>query len=156
MGSRKPAVEVRRASAADAAQLGRLLFEFNTEFSEQTPDAEALAGRLGPLLASDEVTGLLVGDGPDGFGLLRFRPSIYAPTLDAYLEELYVVPAKRGRGLGRVLLDRAIALSREHGAGWIHLGTGENDKAARSLYESAGFTNFEGDGARMLFYEREL
>ena len=40
----------------------------------------------------------------------------------------------------------------------MELGTSEDDLAARSLYESAGFTNREGspDGPVMLFYEREL
>jgi hypothetical protein len=40
----------------------------------------------------------------------------------------------------------------------MELGTSEDDKAARALYESAGFTNREGnpDGPVMLFYEREL
>jgi hypothetical protein len=37
-------------------------------------------------------------------------------------------------------------------------GFARNDVAARALYESAGFTNFDGgdEGARMLYYERDL
>ena len=49
-------------------------------------------------------------------------------------------------------------VSRAAGATVIELNTGEDDVAARALYESLGFSNREGDpdGPRMLFYEREL
>ena len=86
---------------------------------------------------------LLGGDGPDGFAELRFRPSLYTGALDAYLEELYVIPERRGRGLGRALLEAAMEHARKRGAAHIDLGTSEDDTAARTLYESAGFTNRE-------------
>jgi hypothetical protein len=40
----------------------------------------------------------------------------------------------------------------------MDLGTGEDDAAARALYESLGFSNREGkpDGPLNFFYEREL
>ena len=79
-------------------------------------------------------------------------------ALAAYIEDLYVVPERRGRGLGRALLEAAMDHARERGAGHIDLGTSEDDVAARALYESAGFTNLDGgdEGARMLYYERDL
>ena len=137
---------------------GRLLQAFNDEFDEPTPDAETIAERAAPLIETGEVTVLLAGDGPDGFAQLRFRPSLYTGALDAYLEELYVVPERRGEGIGRALLDAAMELAKERGAAHIDLGTSEDDVAARALYESSGFTNREGspDGPRMLYYERDL
>lgn len=128
------------------------------EFGEATPAPDLIAERAGPLLESGEVTVLLAGEGPDGFGQLRFRPSLYTGALDAYLEELYVVPERRGHGLGRALLEAAIDHARERGAAHIDLATGEDDVAARALYESAGFANREGGpgGPRMLYYERDL
>jgi ribosomal protein S18 acetylase RimI-like enzyme len=149
---------VRLAGAADAAAFGRLLYAFNAEFHEPTPDAEVIAERAAPLIASGEVVVLFAGDGPDGFAELRFRPSVYTGALDAYLEELYVVPERRGRGLGRTLLEAAMDEARARGAAHIDLGTSEDDVAALALYESAGFTNREGrpDGPRMLYYERDL
>jgi GNAT superfamily N-acetyltransferase len=142
----------------DAPDLGRLLHDFNVEYDEPTPDAELLAERAAPLIESGELTVLFAGDGPDGFAQLRFRPSIYTGALDAYLEELYVVPHRRGNGLGRALLEAAMEHARERGAAHIDLGTSEDDVAARSRYESAGFTNREGrpDGPVMLYYERGL
>ena len=149
---------IRLATAADAPAFGRLLHAFNAEFGEPTPDAETIAERAAPLIESGEVMVLLGGNGPDGFAQLRFRPSLYTGALDAYLEELYVVPERRGHGLGRALLEAAMRYAKERGAAHIDLGTSEDDVAARALYESAGFTNREGgsDGPRMLYYERDL
>jgi ribosomal protein S18 acetylase RimI-like enzyme len=149
---------IRLARAADAPTLGRLLHAFNTEFGEPTPDADFIAARAAPLIESGEVTVLFVGEGPEGFAELRFRPTVYAEGLDAYLEELYVVPERRGQGLGRALLDAAMDHARERGASRIDLNTSEDDVAARKLYESSGFTNREGrpDGPVMLYYERNL
>jgi GNAT superfamily N-acetyltransferase len=149
---------IRGAGAADAPAFGRLLHAFNTEFGEATPAADVIAERAAPLIESGEVTVLFGGEGPDGFAELRFRPSLYTGALDAYLEELYVVPERRGHGLGRALLEAAMDHARERGAAHIDLGTSEDDVAARALYESAGFTNREGgsDGPRMLYYERDL
>jgi GNAT superfamily N-acetyltransferase len=150
--------EVRIASAADALTFGRLLHAFNVEFDQETPAAEVIAERAAPLIESGEVTILFVGEGPDGFAQLRFRPSLYTGAIDAYLEELYVVPERRGHGLGRVLLEAAMEHARDRGAAHLDLNTSETDVAARALYESAGFTNHEGgsDGPRMLYYERDL
>ncbi|HEV3408543.1 MAG TPA: GNAT family N-acetyltransferase [Gaiellaceae bacterium] len=149
---------IRIASTADAETFGRLLHAFNAEFGELEPDAQTIAERAAPLIESGEVTVLFGGEGPDGFAELRFRPSLYTGALDAYLEELYVVPERRGRGFGRALLEAAMEYARERGAARIDLNTSVDDVAARALYERSGFTNREGgpDGPVMLYYEREL
>ena len=149
---------IRVATPADAPDFGRLLEAFNEEYDEPTPSAAVLAERAAPLIASGEVVVLFAGEGPDGFAELRFRPSLYTGALDAYLEELYVVPPLRGRGLGRALLEAALEHARARGAAHIDLNTSEDDVAARALYESSGFTNREGgpDGPPMLYYERDL
>jgi ribosomal protein S18 acetylase RimI-like enzyme len=148
----------RRAQTADAGAIGRLLHDFNAEYDEFTPGPEALERRLRELLDAGEITVLLAGDPPDGFALLRFRPALVTETLECYLQELYVVPGKRGRGIGRALMEAAIQTAREHGATTMDLGTSEDDTAARALYESLGFSNREGkpDGPLSFFYEREL
>jgi GNAT superfamily N-acetyltransferase len=108
------------------------------------------------LFATGDITVLLAGTGPHGVAVLRFRPSLWKEALQCYLEELYVVPERRGRGLGRALMEAAIDLARREGAADMHLGTGEDDAAARRLYESLGFSNRESNGALNFFYEREL
>ena len=149
---------VRLAEVADAYAAGRLLHDFNTEYDDFTPGPDALAERLRFLLASGEATVLLGGAGPDGLAVLRFRPALWTETLDCYLEELYVVPDRRGRGLGRALMDAAMEVARARGAARMDLGTGHDDVAARALYEKLGFSNREGkpDGPINYFYEREL
>ena len=149
---------VRRASAADAEAIGRLLHDFQVEYDEPTPGPEALAERIGELLAAGDMKALLAGDGPDGIAMLRFRPSLYSKNLECYLAELYVVPGKRGQGLGRALMEAVFELARAEGADYMDLNTSEDDVAARGLYESLGFTNREGkpDGPIMYYYEREL
>ena len=90
--------------------------------------------------------------------MLRFRPAVLTEGLECYLEDLYVVPARRGQGLGSALMDAAPEVARRAGAVEMHLGTSEDDVAARALYESLGFTNrdSEPDGPVTYFYEREL
>ncbi len=55
-------------------------------------------------------------------------------------------------------MEAAIELARRRGADYMDLGTGEDDVAARTLYESLGFSNREGkpDGPLNYSYEREL
>jgi ribosomal protein S18 acetylase RimI-like enzyme len=151
-------VEVRRATPGDAPEVARLLDDFQREFEEPSPGVETLGERYAELIRNREMTVLIAGDGPDGFAQLRYRPWVYSAGLHAYLEELYVAPSLRGQGIGRALLDAALETARSERATHIELGTSETDEAARSLYESAGFTNREGspDGPAMLFYEREL
>jgi GNAT superfamily N-acetyltransferase len=145
-------MKVRAAEPADAETVGRLLHDFNTEFGDTTPGPAKLAERVRELLAADEIT-VLVADG--GVAVLYFRPSLWTEALECYLAELYVVPDRRGHGIGRALLDAAIALARDTGADYMCLATSEDDVAARSLYESSGLSNRD-DGSLMLFYEREL
>jgi ribosomal protein S18 acetylase RimI-like enzyme len=149
---------IRRAVAADAATAAQLLHDFNAEFEEFTPAVPVLTEILGPLIESGEATVLLGGGGPDGIAVMRLRTSLWSGKPEAHLQELYVAPALRGQGIGRALLEATIAAAKAAGATGIDLNTGETDTEARTLYESAGFTNREGspDGPSMLFYEREF
>lgn len=141
----------------DAPLIARLLHDFNTEFETETPGVEELTRHATRMLREGEMTVLLGGEGPDGLALLRFRPSVWTEKSEAYLQEFYVVPERRGEGIGEALLEATIEESRRAGAAWIELGTAETDVAARALYEKLGFTNEEGpDGATMLCYELEL
>jgi ribosomal protein S18 acetylase RimI-like enzyme len=153
-----PDPAARLATTADAQAVGRLLHDFNTEFDEPSPGPAAVAERISELLDGGDTKVLVGGEGPDGVAVMRFRPSIWSRGLECYLAELYVVPDRRGQGLGRALMEAAIDLARREGADWMDLGTSEDDVAARGLYESLGFTNREGrpDGPVMYVYELEL
>ena len=142
----------------DLKAVARLLYKFNREFDDPAPLPAQLAVRVRELLAGGD-TGLVVaGDDPVGLALMRFRISLWEPGLDCYLAELYVVPAMRGQGIGRALMEAAIDLARARGADSMDLGTAETDLAARRLYESLGFDNHEGKpgGPVNFYYERDL
>jgi ribosomal protein S18 acetylase RimI-like enzyme len=57
----------------------------------------------------------------------------------AHLWGMYVVPDARKRGIGRALLDAAIARSRAAGVEQLHLTVSTNADPARRLYRHAGF-----------------
>lgn len=149
---------VREAGEADAPLLARMLHAFNREFGDPSPGVSVLERRVQTLVASGERSYLLAGDGPDGFAQIAFHASVWSEGPVAHLDELYVVPAKRGGGVGRALMEAVLALARERGAAGVEVVTGEDDLAARSLYESCGFANeIEGKAkSRSLFYELDF
>ena len=149
---------VRLARPDDAPAIGRLLHDFNSEYDEPTPSPSELAERICELLGEGTTDVLLCGDGPDGLAVLRYRSAIWTRALECYLAELYVVPALRGEGRGQALMLAAMRRARERGADRMDLGTSEDDRAARALYERLGFSNREGtpDGPLSFFYERKL
>ena len=149
---------IRRAETADAADVARLLSDFNREYDVPTDGVEVLAERARRRMAEGAIVFLLAGDEPFGIAQVRIFRSMWNDGQHATLDELYVAPDRRGEGYGRKLLGAAIELARERGAENIDLNTTEDDTAAMGLYESAGFTNREGrrDGPKMLYYELEL
>jgi len=150
---------VRRAGPADAAVVGRLLFDFNTEFEAATPDSDALSARFRELLGRDDVIVMLSGDteAPTGFAFLTLRPTPYYVGPLAQLEELYVVPPLRNGGIGTALLSASVEAVSRAGSQEMHIGVDEVDVDTRRFYERHGFVNIEaGADYRMLLYTREF
>ncbi|MFC0680625.1 GNAT family N-acetyltransferase [Lysobacter korlensis] len=151
---------VRPAAHGDAETIGRLLHDFNMEFESPTPTAQMLGDRFRRLLASPDVLVPLAENDrrePIGFAFLTLRPTPYYDGPLAQLEELYVRPALRDRGIGTELLTQAIELVRARGAGEMHINVDEIDADTRRFYERHGFVNIEpGADYRMLCYIREL
>ncbi|GAB3014813.1 N-acetyltransferase [Nocardioides flavus (ex Wang et al. 2016)] len=147
---------VRRAAVADAEVLGRLLWDFNTEFDAETDDASVLAARFARLLPLPEIVAVLAEDPsgrPVGFALVSLRPAIWFDGPVSQLEELYVVPALRSRGIGTEVLDLCRSLVREVGSPEMHINVDEVDADTRRFYERHGFVNVEEDtDYRMLCY----
>jgi len=156
--ARESPFAVRMGTKEDADSMARLLIDFNREFNEPTPPPAALSERIRLLLEDGDTRILLVGSDPVGVAVLRFRRSIWSEGLECYLAELYVIPSMRGQGIGRQLLGEAMNVARLHGADTMDVGVDEPDVAARSLYESAGFSHRVGgpDGPVMFVYERDL
>jgi len=150
--------EIRRAAVDDASVVAQLRHDFNREFDEPAPPVNRLAERVAELIESGDTIVILVGEGPDGLAVLRFRPAIWSSGLECYLAELYVRPSSRGHGMGRSLMEAALAAARERGADTMEIAVDEPDAAARRLYESLGFSNRSGgtSGPLMYIYERDL
>jgi GNAT superfamily N-acetyltransferase len=147
--------EVRRATTSDAAPLGRMLWDFNTEFDTETDDADVLAARFERILGLDGIIAVLASDAgtPVGFALLSLRPAIWFDGPVSQLEELYVVPERRDQGIGTEILALSRRLVGELGSPEMHINVDEVDTDTRRFYERHGFVNIEeGADYRMLCY----
>ena len=153
MGADSP----RLASPGEAVVVAELLDAFNREFETPTPGIRILATRLVGLLSRGDVEALLVGEPAVGVAVLTLRPNVWFDGPVALLDELYVEPAQRGRGLGGALLAAAEALVRERGAELLEINVDGEDVDARRFYERHGYSN-RGPGQLEpeLYYFKEL
>lgn len=80
---------------------------------------------------------LAVVDGrPVGFAIHLHHPSTWVAGEDCYLEDLFLAPEARGKGLGRALIDDLIDLARARGWHRLYWHTDEENATARKLYDS--------------------
>jgi ribosomal protein S18 acetylase RimI-like enzyme len=77
-------------------------------------------------------------DAPVGFVSLEFRQPFFLPALQAWIPDLLVTEAARGRGVGAALLDAAFEESIRRGAYAAALESGIHRTVAHRLYETAG------------------
>ncbi len=153
----RPGDAPRAATVADAATVARLLDAFNLEYDTPTPGSTVLTTRLRRLLAGGEVIALLAGDPAVAVALLTLRPNVWHAGPVALLDELYVAPQMRGRGLGSALLTAAEAVTRERGGELLEINVDGVDTDARRFYERHGYTNTEpSQDQPVLYYYREL
>ena len=72
------------------------------------------------------------------FAHYSFTHSSWSVAQDLYLEDLFVDPALRGQGLGRVLIEALGDLATEAGASKVWWETHKDNATARRLYDSVG------------------
>ncbi|NYD71330.1 GNAT family N-acetyltransferase [Herbiconiux flava] len=156
---------VRRAGVDDAATVARLLHDFNTEFDTPSPGPDVLAERLRRLLGPTAATsggGTTAhlaedaGGAPLGLALVTWHPNVWYDGPVALLDELYVVPTRRGGGVGAALLAAVVDEAGRVGAGAIELGADEPDVDALRFYGRHGFVGGFEPGERSFFLQREL
>jgi GNAT superfamily N-acetyltransferase len=70
-----------------------------------------------------------------GFAIHLHHPSTWVATEDCYLEDLFIAPEARGKGLGRALIDDLITLARHKGWSRLYWHTDEDNTRARALYD---------------------
>lgn len=133
--SRRPSSEialrrVRLVTAADGAVVGGFIAMAGRELRRaRMADAAALAaspavrGREGVLERLRDSRELFRAPGPDEF----------------YLSKMAVLPAFRGRGHGRSIVEAYLDTGRRHGHNRFSLDVAAGNCRARALYENAGF-----------------
>ena len=147
----------RVATVAEAASVAGLLDDFNREYGTPTPGRAVLATRLGPHLAGGDMVALLSGDPAVAVALLTLRPNVWYDGPVALLDEIFVSPAVRGRGVGSALLAAAEAVTRQRGVELLEINVDAGDTGARRFYERHGYANREpGQDQPLLYYYREL
>jgi GNAT superfamily N-acetyltransferase len=141
-------VELTNAYARDAMGGGRPL---TADASERL-----IAGLLAQpttLILLAHVDGEAVGIATcfGGFSTFAARPLLN-------IHDLAVLPAHRGHGVGRALLDAVTLKARERGCCKVTLEVLERNERARLVYERAGFGPASHDATtdRYLFYAKAL
>jgi GNAT superfamily N-acetyltransferase len=83
---------------------------------------------------------LIAEDGgtPVGFALFFENYSTFLAQRGIYLEDLFVIPEARGRGVGRVLLQRLSALALERGCGRLEWAVLDWNAPAIGFYKRMG------------------
>lgn len=150
---------VRAAGPADAGVVGRMLADFNAEFETPSPAAGEFARRLTGMLDRLDLLVLLAETAGEATGFLSaaFRPSLYYDGPVAAVEDFYVIPDRRGGGIGGAIMDAFLAECGVRGCGEIQIGVDSPDAGARRFYERYGFTCVEpGSDDAMLLYLRVL
>lgn len=139
------------AGEDNLGDVARLLGEFRNWFGNSTPTDEEMLESAKRIFAEDgEFLLGALDDGPVGVCQLRFRWSVWTSSHDAWIEDVFVREEARGSGLGRALVETAIARARERGCARIELDVDEANTPALSLYRSLGFAEDMKAEARSL------
>jgi GNAT superfamily N-acetyltransferase len=75
---------------------------------------------------------------PLGFATIYWTWQTLHAARVGVLNDLFVVPASRGSGTGRALIERSLALCRERGAEKLVWETAPDNAAAQRLYDGIG------------------
>lgn len=144
-----PQLAVRPAQVADAAAIAAMALALTQEISQRMGVQhfsleQARTQRLcTELLAGGRYEALLAWhDGqPAGFAGLSESHALYADGRFATIQEFYVQPPWRSRGIGARLIEAAAALAQERGWRRLELCTPPLPQFDRSLafYERQGF-----------------
>ncbi len=134
-------VELKSISSADLALVLEMMDEFYRG-QQMRFNADAATSALRQMLAVPAWGSayLVRCDGATaGYLFLTSCFSVEFHGEFMLLDELYLRPAFRGKGLGRLAVEFAERVCRERGVKTLRLEVGHENAAAQSLYESMGF-----------------
>jgi GNAT superfamily N-acetyltransferase len=135
------AVEIRPARPEDVdlvLALIRELADYERLAHEVIAERETLARHLfGERPAAEVLIAELAGE-PVGFALFFHNFSTFLGRPGIYLEDLFVRPAARGRGIGGKLLARLAALAVERGCGRLEWAVLDWNEPAIRFYRALG------------------
>lgn len=134
-------ISIRPAAPADLpliAQLIRDLADYEKLAHEVRFDPAVLGSKLfGPRPYAEVLIGELHGE-PQGFALFFHNFSTFEGKPGIYLEDLFVRPAARGSGLGKVLLARLAALALERDCARLEWSVLDWNESAIGFYKKLG------------------
>ena len=135
------ALRIAPASPADAPLILTLIREL-AEYERLSDQVAATEADLDRALFSDrpaaEAVVARLGGEAVGFALFFHTFSTFVGRPGLYLEDLYVRPAHRGRGVGRRLLAHLAALAVERGCGRFEWSVLDWNEPAIAAYRRAG------------------
>lgn len=140
-------IQIGQATPADVPTLLRMM----RTLAEQEPgairfDEAAARSALNLLFATPELgRAWLLWDGEvtAGYVILALGFSIEYHGRDAFIDELYIEPAYRRRGLGRAAMDFAELRAKELGVNAVHLEVDHGNDPAAELYRKTGYVDHE-------------
>ena len=77
-----------------------------------------------------------------GFITFSVRNVVRYPKLIAELDELYVVPEYREKGLGKHLMETVEVKAKELNCYRVYIESGKRFKGAHAFYEAIGYKNY--------------
>ena len=127
-----------------AEAFARLLPQLSERMT--APDREAVAR-----IVASPATRQLVAAAEDGRIVGSLSVALYdVPSgRKAWIEDVVVDAAARGRGIGEALVREALALACREGVARVMLTSNATRRAAHRLYERMGFVRYETDCFRL-------
>lgn len=119
-----------------------LLFDGYRRFYRQpTDEAGARAFLHDRLRKQDSVILLALDEGAGALGFTQLYPAFSSVRMRPLwiLNDLFVAPEARGRGVGRRLMEAAREQAQQAGVVALALATEKNNTMAKALYEALGY-----------------
>ncbi|EQB16171.1 GNAT family N-acetyltransferase [Novosphingobium lindaniclasticum] len=165
MATLAPTLTVRLADYADAGDAARVVALLDSYARDPMgggkPLSEDVRERLVPELAAHPgAFSLLAFEGDDAVGLANCITgfSTFAARPLVNIHDMAVLPAARGRGVGRALMLAVEQEARARGACKITLEVLSGNATAKGLYASLGYGDYalDPEAGTALFWDKKL